>query len=210
MTPMMKSQPKLSIVVPIHDMEHGDFFLWRLVQSLVSQTFQDFELIITQEGRMAENTNAGLKRARGELIKILYLDDYLAHPKALQHIVENFKDSDMWMATGCLHQATEGDLYEDPHSPHYPTYTHDIGQGNNRIGSPSVITLRNKGHLVFDEQMSWLLDCDLYKRYYEAYGAPHILKDLNVVIGLHKGQVSQTMSQKAKVAEQDYLNKKYE
>ena len=146
---------KLSIVVPIHQgMKHGDFFLWRLTQSLMSQTFQDYELVIVQDGLMAHNTNAGIKKARGELIKILYLDDYLAHDQALQVIVDNFKPEDTWLATGCLHQREDGDYYETPHSPHLPEYTKDIHRGNNRIGSPSVITIRNEGHLLFDEHLS--------------------------------------------------------
>lgn len=204
------NRPKLSIVVPIHQMENGAFFLWRLVQSLMSQTFRDFELVITQKGLMAENTNAGIKRARGELIKILYLDDYLSHPKALQTIVDNFGDNDQWLVTGCVHQSTDGDLYEDPHSPHYPEYTNDIHTGNNRIGSPSILTIRNEGHLLFDEKMSWLLDADLYKRYYEKYGPPKIIRDLGVVIGVGAHQTTHILTNKEKSSEHEYLNKKYE
>lgn len=209
---MTTSNPKLSIVVPVHEgMKNGEYFLWRLVQSLMRQTFKDYELIIVQEGSMPVNTNAGLEKARGELIKILYLDDYFAHDNALQKIVDTFKPEDQWLATGCLHQRTdERDFYEDPHSPHYPQYTPDIYTGNNRIGSPSVITLRNTGHLLFDENLSWLLDCDLYYRYYKTYGAPRILKDLNVVIGIHEGQTSALMGAQDKRNELYYLLGKYD
>lgn len=207
---MMKYETKISIVVPIHQMANGEFFLWRLVQSLMMQTFKDYELVITQEGKMAENTNAAIKKAKGELIKILYLDDYFAHPDALKVIVDNFKETDQWLATGCLHQATEEGYYEDPHSPHYPEYTQDIHTGNNRIGSPSVVTIRNEGHLLFDEQMSWLLDADLYRRYYERYGPPKILNDLNVVMGIGKHQMTYRLTKEEKLDEHNYLNKKYE
>lgn len=205
----MKSNPTISIVVPIHNMERGDFFLWRLTQSLMIQTFKDFELVIVQEGKMAENSNTGLQRARGDLIKILYLDDYLAHKNSLRMIVENFSSTDQWLATGCLHQSTEEDFYEDPHSPHYAEYTKDIHTGNNRIGSPSVITLRNQGHMLFDERLSFLLDCDLYRRYHDTFGAPKIIDDLNVVIGIHPGQTSNIMSDRAKLSEFQYMEKKY-
>ena len=46
-------------------MPNGAFFLWRLVQSLMSQTFKGYELVITKEGKMAENTNSGIRKARG-------------------------------------------------------------------------------------------------------------------------------------------------
>lgn len=203
--------PKLSVIVPIHrGMKNGDFFLWRLVQSLMEQTFQDFELVITQEGTMPHNTNAGIKRARGELIKILYLDDYLAHDNALRVIVDNFKPEDKWLATGCLHQHSDKDLYETPHSPHLPEYAQDIHTGNNKIGSPSVITIRNEGHLLFDENLSFLLDCDLYRRYHDTYGPPKLVNDLNVVIGIGEHQTSSTMLDQDKLQEFAYMKNKYE
>lgn len=198
--------PKITIVVPIHkEMKNGPFFLWRLVQSLMEQTFKDYELVIVQEGTMPQNTNAGLLKARGELIKILYSDDYFAHPDALQRIVEAFKPEDLWAATGCLH-AREN---EEPHSPHLPEYTEDIHTGNNRIGSPSVITLRNQGLLLFDENLSFYLDCDLYKRYYAKYGPPKLVNDLNVIIGLGEHQTSHIMPSAEKFKEFNYIVKKY-
>lgn len=158
---------------------------------------------------MAKNTNAGLKKARGQLIKILYLDDYLAHDNALQVIVDNFTPETQWLATGCLHQQTEIGLYEDPHSPHYPRYTENISTGNNQIGSPSVVTLRREGMLLFDENMSWLLDCDLYKRYYDTYGKPTLVNDLNVVIGVGEHQTTYKLSEEEKLSEHYYLNDKH-
>lgn len=202
-------QPRISIVIPIHDMQNGDYFLWRTTQALMNQTFKDFEIVIVQEGKMAANTNAGMQKAKGELIKILYLDDYLAHENALQIISDSFADTTQWLATGCLHQSTEQDFYEDPHSPHLPEYTKDIHMGNNRIGSPSVITVRNQGHMLFDERLSFLLDCDLYRRYHDAYGAPKLIDDLNVVIGIHPGQTSNIMSDRAKLSEFEYMAQKY-
>lgn len=202
--------PKISIVIPIHrSMKNGSFFLWRLVQSIMAQSFKDYEIVIVQEGSMPVNTNAGLLRARGELIKILYMDDYLAHPRALQRIVEAFTPETRWLATGCLHQDASPDTLEEPHSPHYPFYSPDIHTGNNTIGSPSVITIRNEGKLLFDERLSFLLDCDLYRRYFDLYGLPILLNDLNVVIGIHDGQMSSTMPHKDKLAEFNYMQEKY-
>ncbi|HVX00466.1 MAG TPA: hypothetical protein VHA52_08545 [Candidatus Babeliaceae bacterium] len=196
---------KISVVVPIHaEMKNGAFFLWRLIQSLMQQTFTDYELVIVQEGRMAHNTNAGIKKATGEWIKILYLDDYFAHPEALQRIVDVCTPEVEWIVTGCLHQA-EG----APIAPHYPSYSPDIYLGNNTIGSPSVLTIRNNYPLLFDENLSWLLDCELYYRYWNKHGPPYLLNDLNVIIGLHDGQTSTIMPSEEKLQEFEYLNKKY-
>ena len=194
--------PKISICVPIHDMKDGDKFLWRLVNSLISQTFKDWELVVTKDGRMAENTNAGIKKARGEIIKLLYLDDYLAYPDSLKVIVDNFKGG--WLATGCLH-----DDGISIGSPHLPEWREDVIKGNNTIGSPSVVAIENNDPLLFDENMSWLLDCDYYKRLYERYGKPTLINDLNVIIGIGDHQVTKLMPDIEKLAEYNYMNFKY-
>lgn len=186
-------RPKLSIVIPIHDMKGGAEFLWRSVNAFMEQSFQDFEIVITKQGKMAENTNAGIKRARGELIKVLYLDDRLAHKDALKEIVENFKGD--WLITGC-------DTNE------FPYYTDDIEMGNNKLGSPSVLTIRNDNPLLFDEKMSWLLDCDLYKRMYEKFGEPVILDGIHVIMGIGDHQMTKILTDDEKKSEEDYLREK--
>lgn len=200
--------PRFSIVVPFHQTPQTAFFLSRLLNSIAEQSFTNYEIILTSDGKMAENTNSAMRQAKGELIKILYMDDYFAHTDALKVIDEAFTKETQWLATGCLHQRTEHENYEDPHSPHLPEFTDDIHTGNNRIGSPSVVTLRNKGHIEFDESLSFLLDCDLYKRYY-AVGPPVLLQDLNVVIGIGDHQTSHTMPSKEKLEEFNYLQQKY-
>lgn len=189
-------RPMLSIIIPIHNMQDGDKFLWRSVNRLSEQTFKDFELIITKEGKMAENTNAGIKKARGDLIKILYLDDWLADTKSLQRIVDNFKENDHWMITGV----------DDNPSPYW---THDIETGNNKLGSPSALTIRNDDKpLLFDETLSWLLDCDYYRRLYNRYGKPRILPGTHVFMGKGEHQMTHQLSDNEKLREHIYLNNK--
>lgn len=196
---------KVSICIPIHDSPKTAFYLSRLLKSIDEQTFKDYELVITKDGSMPVNTNSTMRKAKGELLKVMYCDDYFAHPDALKNIVEAFSEKDTWLATACLHARDN----ETPHSPHLPEYTHDIHTGNNRLGSPSVITLRNEGHLDFDENLSFFLDCDLYKRYYAQCGEPHLINDLNVVIGLGDHQVSNLMPTEEKLKEFNYMQKKY-
>lgn len=196
--------PRVSIIIPIHPMQDKEYFLWRLIDSITKQTFIDYEIIVTQEGRMAENTNAAIKRARGELIKILYLDDFFAHKNALKEIVENFKKEDNWLVTGCLHQEIGG----YPHIPHLPTWNENVKKGNNTLGSPSVVTIRNHGHLLFDERLDWMLDCDFYDRYYKAYGLPKMIDDSNVVIGIGEHQSTYLISMEQKQSEVEYLRTK--
>ena len=190
--------PKVSIVIPIHDMKNGAFFLWRVVNSIMEQTFKEYEIVITKEGSMPVNTNAGIKRARGELIKILYLDDYFATENALQMIVDNFTDDINWMITGCS---------TNPQ----PYWTDDIETGNNKLGSPSCLTVRKwKEMPLFDERMSWLLDCDLYKRLYKSSGKPKIMSGMHINIGQHDGQMTHILTDEEKLAEHKLMQEKYE
>lgn len=189
------SSPKVSVVIPIHNMKGGDAFLWRTINALCDQTFQDFEIVITREGKMAENTNAGIKRARGEFIKILYLDDYLAHPNALKLMVDAIGESD-WLICGV-------DNNPEPH------WTDDIETGNNRLGSPSALLLRNTSPLLFDENLSWLLDCDYYKTLNERCGKPVILNGVHVSIGRGDHQMTHILTDEEKWSEEDYLINKY-
>lgn len=194
--------PKLSICTPIHQIPETDFFLTRIQKSLEQQTFTDFEWVITEDGKMAENTNSAIKKAKGEIVKVLYMDDFLAHPDALKVIVESFIGG--WLATGCVH-----DNGIQRYSPHVPTFHDKIKEGQNTIGSPSVLAFENNEPLLFDEKLSWLLDCDLYHRLYERYGEPTLIDDINVIIGIHGRQMTNILTDEEKNEEFNYLVTKF-
>ena len=223
----MKS-PKLSIATPTHSMKDRSYFLRRLLDSLWNQSFQDFEIVVTDNSDddtiekicewyktgiryfknpikgMAQNTNEAIRQSKGELIKILYLDDYMAHDDALEKIVKHF--SGQWLVSACTHNIKGENI---THQIHIPSYSEGIQTGNNTIGSPSVLTIKNDKPLMFDEEMTWMLDVVYYKQMYDKYGPPTILKDINVVIGLHSGQASNTMGDERKLWEHEYVKKKY-
>lgn len=193
----------ISICIPYYEkMENAEFFMNRCLDSVKIQSYTDYEIVVTKEGSMAQNTNNAIRAAKGDIIKILYQDDYFADKDALQSIVDSFSGG--WLATGCLHN------YENKLiNPHLPEWTNDIETGNNKIGSPSVIAFENKDPLLFDENLGWLLDCDLYKRLYERYGEPICVYEYCMVIGVHPGQATNVISNGEKLKEQQYLHEKY-
>ena len=200
----MKNNPKISCIIPIHWMKNWQFFLTRCLESIEQQTFTDYEIIITKAGKMAENTNAGIKKATGEIIKILYMDDYLAHPDSLKNIAENFKGE--WLATGCVHDYGDGEL-KDPHIPKIDGLTGDTT--SNTIGSPSVIAFENKDPLLFDENMGWLLDLDYYLRLAKRYGGVTISDNCDIAIGCGDHQVTHLMPKEDKKLEEKYFIEKW-
>lgn len=201
----MQKGTKISCVVPFHWMKEWQFYLTRCLESIERQTYKDYEVILVKHSDMPTTSNRAMQAATGELIKVLYMDDFLAHDNALKEIAEHFPVDAQWLVTGCLHQTRTG----RPERPHYPQYTDDISTGNNCIGSPSVLTLRNDGKLLFDEKLSWLLDCDLYKRLHDTYGPPVLLSDLNVVIGQGDQQMTHILTDERKLSEHRYLNEKH-
>ena len=175
---------------------HAELF-WRCIDSITKQSFKDYEIIIVQEGKMAENTNAGIRRAKGELIKFLFMDDFFSSEWALEDVVMHFEKEDNWMISGC-------------NTNPKPYWTDDIETGNNHLGSPSCLTVRRKGCVEFDESMSWLLDVDYYKRMKMLYGEPKILDAKNVTIGVHDGQMTNLMTDEEKLAEHKYMKSKWQ
>jgi glycosyltransferase involved in cell wall biosynthesis len=210
---------KISIALPIHKMSRANYFLVRCLDSIIQQSFEDFEVVITDNSDddelykiirtygmkisyyrnprkgMAQNTNEAIKRSKGELIKIIYMDDYFAHEDALKEIVESFKGH--W-------------LISPTDDNRHPRYTTNIHVGNNKLGSPSALTILNKDPMLFDEEMTWLLDCDYYRRMFDKYGAPVILKKVNVNLGVGRHQMTHILTDEEKLLEHRYMKNKYE
>jgi glycosyltransferase involved in cell wall biosynthesis len=185
----------------------GVQYLERSLDILERQTYDNYEIVVSDNSDdhaieklckefdvryirnpikgMAANTNNAIKEAKGDLIKILYQDDFLAYDEALEDIVNNFEGS--WLATGCSNH------------PH-PFYSEV-----NTIGSPSVITIKNGLDLWFDEHLTWALDLDFYKRLYAKYGEPKILDIVGVAMGLGDHQVTNNLSDEIKMYEENLV-----
>ncbi len=196
--------PKVSLCIPIHDSPNTAFYLSRLLQSIAEQTFKDYEIVITKEGQFAENHNAAIKKAKGEIVQMLQMDDYFACPDALAEIVKGFESGKEWQITACLHNF-EGQVT----APHTPHWTDDIYTGNNRLGSVTTLSMRRDKALLFEEPLQWLVDCDLYYRLYLKYGVPNILETPNVVIDTRNDRLSHTLTDQLKANEVEYLIQKY-
>lgn len=198
----------ISIAIPTHNIPQKEFFLHRLIKSIEDQTFKDYEVIIENdhEGRgMAYNTNNAIKKCGGELIKVMQMDDFFAHPDALMNIVNAFGSADQWLVTGCLH-TTDG---VNRLNPHYPEWNDKIYTGNNTLGGLSTITIRNDNPELFEEPLTWVVDCDWYMKWYKR-GKPKLLDDLNVVIQWGEHQTTNKLTDEEKQKEVEYLIKKYE
>ncbi len=218
----MSSQPYISVCIPCYDMGgKGHVFLRESFEKLVEQTFQDFEVVVSDysktpfvrqlceeygsklsiqyfvntdpTGGMAANANNAIRHAKGKIIKIVFQDDFLYNEKALQTVADNFDlNTDTWLATGCEH-TTDGKTF---YRPHIPTYNKNVFRGENTIGSPSVIAIKNDHPLLFDPKLKWLVDCDFYKRYHDTFGPPKLTNAIAVAIRTGDHQITNTEATK--------------
>lgn len=224
---------RLSVAIPCYEAHGvGHLFIEEQLNILSIQTFKDFEVVISDhsknyhilkkvqqfpnlniryikntknKGSSSANINNAMDHCSGELIKILFQDDFLMDSSSLEIISNNFTDNDNWLVTGCCH-LINGVLDK----PFYPQWNDKIHLGNNTISSPSVLTIRNKNKLYFDDTLIWMMDVDLYKRYYLAYGLPKIINNINVVNRIWENQLSNTISINRKNEELQKMVKKYE
>lgn len=226
----------ISICIPTYEMKgRGSKYLEETFDKLKNQTFKDFDIVISDHsknqdikrlcekyqeildikyfkneknlGSSSSNINNAIKKAQGKLIKIIFQDDFLYNEKSLESIINNFDlNKDRWLITACIHSNDETNFYR----PFYPKYNKFIHLGNNTISSPSVLTIKNKNPLLFDENLIWLMDVDYYKRCYNKYGYPKILNEINVVNRTGSHQVSNSIiSIYTKIKELIYILIKY-
>ncbi len=225
----------ISVCIPTSEMKgKGAGFLRHNFEILLTQTFKDFEVVVTDNSRdqaiaevcaaykdrldiryyhnrrdigMSANANKVMKLATGKLIKIIFLDDYLYDKDALQNIAAAFDlEKDHWLMTACEHSRDGITNFW----PFYPKFHDQIHLGDNSLSSPSVMTIRNKGHLNFDKHLKWLMDCDFYKRYSLKFGPPKILNTITVVNRLGDHQTTNTAAnKKVRGDEYRYILKKY-
>lgn len=130
---MQNSQPRVSVITPVHNNER---FLVPAVESILSQTFRNFEYLIVDDRstdgspdilrRYAEQDdrvlllrteapnsqsnalNTALRRARGEYVAILDADD-LAHPQRLERQIEYLEAKPAVGALGTYVQQIDAD-----------------------------------------------------------------------------------------------------
>lgn len=231
----MDSNVKVSIAIPCYEMHgNGGMFLDFQLDKISKQTYKNIEVVISDHstsnliydvvkkwsdtltikyvrhdykvGSSSANVNVAINNCTGDIIKIIFQDDFLYDDNSIAAIVDIFDLDNKWLVTTCLHTSDGVNFY----NRHVPRWNNMIHRGVNTISSPSVLTIRNDVDLRFDEDLIWLMDVDIYKRLYDKYGLPMILDEVTVVNRLWDSQLSNTIPQEIKNSEVIKLIKKYE
>ena len=228
---------RISICIPCYEMHgNGGDFLSFSLDKIREQTHKDYEVVVSDHsesdliknvcthyeslgidlkyirnienrGNSSANINNAISNSTGEIIKVLFQDDFLFHKRSLSHINKIFSLANIsWLVTASCHSLDGKNFERD----YYPKYTDDIMEGNNLISSPSVLSFkRSDKQILFDEKLVWLMDCDIYKRLYMKHGEPFYLNVINVVNRTWGGQFNNHIPLQRKMWEIWYGEQKY-
>ncbi len=229
-------KPRFSICIPVWEQHgFGLQYLKDLIYSIQIQTFQNYEIVISDHsinndifdyclkeskkdytlryfkydenyGNGVANLNNTLKKAEGEIIKIMFQDDFMFTHKCLEALNKAFQDNNInWAVCGCNH-TRDGIKFERPMVPSWNNY---LLEGINTISSPSVLAFRNENIELFDQNLTMLMDVAYYHRLGERYGLPTILEDCLVTNRCHENQISSRYNRNLE-EEINYCKEKYE
>ena len=211
---------KMSIAIPTWECYgRGGEFLDDLLRTIEIQTFKDFEVCISDHskddnvlnvvkqfenkfkivyfrnennrGNGPVNTNKSIDMCSGDIIKVMFQDDFFYDDESLQKIHTSLSNSDnMWLVNGCNHTNNDGHSF---YNEMYPRWNDDIINGVNTISSPSVLSIK-KGvfnKVKFDTDLTMMMDCEFYYHVKKSFGDPIYYDDILVTNRVHSEQISQ-------------------
>jgi glycosyltransferase involved in cell wall biosynthesis len=209
---------KMSIAIPTYESKgRGNEFLEDLFRTIEIQTFKDFEVVISdhsidnellkviyqyrgkfkivylkneeQRGNGPANTNNAIENCSGEIIKVMFQDDFFYDDEALEKIYNAFDENTKWLLCACNHTKNDGNSF---YGDLYPAWNGDIINGVNTISSPSVLAARREvfDQVKFDPNLVMMMDCEFYYHAKERYGDPIYYHDVLVSNRVHEDQIS--------------------
>lgn len=225
---------RVSIAIPCYEMNgHGVEALNYSLNKLYIQTFKDFEVVITDHsinddiknlcefwqdkldikyyktengrGSPTVNTNNGLSKCSGEIIKLLCQDDYLYDEYSLEKTHNAFDENVNWLASSYVHTQDKKTYYKH----HIPSMNDNI-ETVNTIGTPSCVAIRNNNIMYFDENLKWAYDCEYYRRLYNTFGNPKILNEITMINYIHGNSTTNTIAtNELRNREENYIKVKH-
>lgn len=205
---------RFSIAIPTHDRgEDGSIWMRELLDSIKKQTFNDFEIVISDQSKNdnilnvcqeysedfefkyiryegsipCENINIALDECEGEIIKIMFSDDIFVNDSALEIINIAYKENQCKWAFSGFCGTRDGKTFYDYKIPQWTDY---MLEGRNLLSSPSVVSFLNTSKQHFDENLKLLLDTEFYHRMRWENGIPHIIEEVLVANRDHDNRIS--------------------
>ena len=205
---------KISICCPVYTMKDttAEKFLVEYFSNLMYQSFRDFDIVISDQSEgnnlkiicdtfshvlnikyvkntsskknAANNVNNAVRHATGEIIKLIYMDDFLVDQNALRKIAYAFDNNPegKWFISGFTHCNEDRTEYFDTRKP---WYGNKYVNGDNTTGNPSNYAVRRDCAIEMDDDLLWIVDGEYFYRSYYYHGDPIMLDDVLVCFREH-------------------------
>lgn len=229
-------KPRFSICIPVWE-QHGSglTFLNVLLNSILTQTFTDYEIIISDHSKNDEISDYILGVIHHGFFQNLryfrYKKDYGNGVSNLNNtlkqangdIIKIMFQDDIMYSKDCLriidysfnenvswlvngcNHTRDGINFERDMSP---SWNDELHLGVNTISSPSVLSFRNSDIELFDEKLTMLMDVEYYYRLYNRFGLPKFLNDILISNRCHENQISSRYKGDVSI-EIEYIKNKY-
>ena len=215
--------PAFSICIPVWE-QHGSGLshLKDLIHSIEIQTFQDYEIVISDHSKNREIrdylVNVYHKNQNLQIRHEFYDQNYGNGVANLNNALrmatgKNIKimfQDDFMFSRRCLQYFNDALQPENNHwvvcgSNHTrdgvnferfitPFWNDQILHGTNTISSPSVLAFKNTDVELFDERLTMLMDTEYYYRLKQKYDTPLVIEGCLITNRQHPNQISSKYS----------------
>lgn len=230
---------KVSVVIPCYEYGgKGVRYLSDMFRTISQQSIREVEVIITDHsvdnniqdfcmdnifdlnicylknkvdrGNASSNKNLGMSLATGEVVKMMYMDDYFFTKDALEKTYNALMNSDkMWLVCGTNHTRDDGRTFDTYLMPRWNDNMLR-SRGNNTMSGVSVISYKNKDMDVrWDPNTCMLMDVDFYYSLRSKYGDCIYLNEYMITQRVNADALSSTISDEDVQKEFDYCRKKH-
>jgi glycosyltransferase involved in cell wall biosynthesis len=217
--------PFVSICIPTYKRIS---YLKRLLESIVTQTYKDHEVIITDdsdddsvkdlleeyENRLPiryykneyalgtpANWNRAISNAKGQWIKLMHDDDWFSAPESLAGFVK-VADSDhpfIFSAYYTVSETSARKLHELSEFKNTITKEPGVLFAKNVIGPPSVTLIHKSISETYDERLKWRVDIEFYMRVLKQTKHYTYIDAPLINVGLNETQVTQSAINNPKI-----------
>lgn len=220
---------KISICIPSYNRIH---YLERLLDSILIQTFKDFEVVITDDsndssvrhllekyaGKLPiayyqntialgtpENWNEGIRKAKGNWIKLMHDDDWFAHENSLQMFYEvTLKNPECSFIFSAYNNIVENKNTQKTvllkWGGRFLLKMNPLNIFKNQfVGNPSCTLIRKDIDLFYDNRLQWVVDFEYYIRCLRKLKDFFYIGQPLINVGINDSQVTQYSFRKPEV-----------
>ena len=230
---------KVSVAVPCYEYNgNGVRYLSDLFRTIQNQTLKDVEVVISDQsiddeimdfcmdnifdldikyirnkegrGNAAINTNVAMDNCKGEVVKLMYMDDFFVLPTALERTYKYLMATDkMWLACGTIHTGDDGKTFDTTLIPRWNDNMLKA-RGNNTMSGTTVISYKREGmNVKWDPKTFGLLDIDFYHSMRAKYGDCLIMGEVHVCQRINPGNIISTKTEEEIQKEFSYCRAKH-